>query len=142
MPATASDQQEETLEADYTIHDKILVKADSGKYLGVEIDQQLTWNTHINKRALKANNIRAFIQRNLHACPRDINARCYSTLVRPIVEYSSVVWDPHTQANINKLEMGQPATRGTVRRQRLHPIQQCPGHDDNNGTAVSAITAN
>ena len=74
------------LEAEYTINDNIVAKADSAKYLGVEIDQQLTWNTHINKTALKANNTRAFIQRNLHACPRDIKARCYSTLVRPIIE--------------------------------------------------------
>jgi len=29
---------------------------------------------------------------------------CYTTLLRPILEYSCTVWDPFTQANITKLE--------------------------------------
>ena len=33
--------------------------------------------------------------------------QCYKSLVRPISEYSSCVWDPHTQHNVNKLEMVQ-----------------------------------
>ena len=32
---------------------------------------------------------------------------CYLTLLRPIMEYASIIWDPHTQANINRLEMVQ-----------------------------------
>lgn len=33
--------------------------------------------------------------------------RAYFTLVRPLVEYASTVWDPHTQTDIQKLEMVQ-----------------------------------
>ena len=36
-----------------------------------------------------------------------IRAQCYTTLVRPIMEYSSPVWDPHLQKDINCLEMVQ-----------------------------------
>ena len=32
---------------------------------------------------------------------------CYLTLVRPLVEYSSIIWYPFTDANIRKLEMVQ-----------------------------------
>ena len=32
---------------------------------------------------------------------------CYTTLLRPLVEYASIIWDPHTNANINRLEMVQ-----------------------------------
>ena len=32
---------------------------------------------------------------------------CYKTLVRPILEYSCTVWDPHTSKNVNNLEMVQ-----------------------------------
>ena len=31
-------------------------------------------------------------------------ANCYKSMVRPIVEYASSVWDPHTTININKIE--------------------------------------
>jgi len=36
-----------------------------------------------------------------------VRAQCYTTLVRPLLEYSSAVWDPHTQRNIDKLEAVQ-----------------------------------
>ena len=35
------------------------------------------------------------------------NRSLYTTLVRPLLEYSSSVWDPHTQFLINKIEMVQ-----------------------------------
>ena len=36
-----------------------------------------------------------------------IKATAYKTLVRPLLEYSSTVWDPYTQGNINKIEAVQ-----------------------------------
>ena len=40
-------------------------------------------------------------------CPAHIKAICYKSMVRPILEYASSVWDPHTTANIQKLESVQ-----------------------------------
>ena len=37
-------------------------------------------------------------------CPRHIKDKCYTTYVRPIVEYASSVWDPCTSKYISKLE--------------------------------------
>ncbi len=45
-----------------------------------------------------------FLRRNLHDCTRDIKHIAYNTLVRPTLEYCSVVWDPHTRRNIGRLE--------------------------------------
>ena len=47
------------------------------------------------------------LKRNLYACPSHIKDKCYKTLVRPIVEYSSTVWDPTTKKCIDKIEMVQ-----------------------------------
>ena len=55
----------------------------------------------------KANATSAFLRRNIHQCPRETKALCYQTLVRPLTEYASVIWDPHTAENISKLEMIQ-----------------------------------
>ena len=38
---------------------------------------------------------------------QNIKTIAYTTLVRPLLEYSSSVWDPHTQTLINQIEMVQ-----------------------------------
>ena len=50
---------------------------------------------------------RAFLQRNLAGTPRQIKTECYKTLLRPIIEYASTVWDPHTISDADKLERTQ-----------------------------------
>ena len=91
----------------YTIHEHILDEVDSAKYLGVHIHKNLSWNHHINSITNKANSTRVFLQRDIYQCPRNTKELCYKTLVRPIVEYSSIIWDPLTASNIHKLEMVQ-----------------------------------
>ena len=43
------------------------------------IDRKLTWNDHIDNIKMKANNARAFLQRNISCCPKAIKSRCYQT---------------------------------------------------------------
>ena len=62
----------------------------------------------------KANSTLAFLRRNLHHCPRPTKSLCYLTLIRPLTEYSSVIWDPHTVENIRKLETIQRTTARMV----------------------------
>ena len=91
----------------YSIHGVILQIVDSAKYLGLNLTNSLSWNDHIDVIVKKANKSRSFLQRNLNSCPKVGKNYCYKTLVRPIVEYGSVIWDPYTQDNIHKLEMVQ-----------------------------------
>ena len=100
--------------SNYTIHGSTLETVKSAKYLGLNITSNLTWNHHINIVTKKANTINAFLNRNLKTCPSQIKARCYTTLVRPIVEYASTVWDPVTQKNKRQLEMVQRRAARTV----------------------------
>ena len=48
-----------------------------------------------------------FVRRNFSTCPLHIREHCYTTLVRPQLEYASSVWDNNIQCNINKLESVQ-----------------------------------
>jgi hypothetical protein len=91
----------------YTIHGHILESVDQGKYLGVNIQRKLNWSSHINNITRKANNTRAFLQRNIHQCPRKTKELCYTTLVRPQLENASIVWDPSSATNCHKIEMVQ-----------------------------------
>ena len=90
--------------ADYSIHSQNISKTDSVKYLGVTIDSKLAWSDHYNKISAKANSTLAFLRRNTYACPKPVKETCYNAFVRPTVEYSSCVWDPHQQNNIQQLE--------------------------------------
>ena len=48
-----------------------------------------------------------FIQRNPKHANRDLKELAYTSLVRPILEYSSTVWDPFYQKDIDRLERVQ-----------------------------------
>ena len=52
----------------------------------------------------KAQQTLGVIRRNLNKCPTHIKAVAYTSLVRPILEYASAAWDPHSQNNIKSLE--------------------------------------
>ena len=54
----------------------------------------MKWTQHINNIVNKANNTLASLRRNLRIKSSDLKATAYKTLVRPIVEYASSVWDP------------------------------------------------
>ena len=80
------------------IHNHILQTTNRAKYLGIHIHSTLNWNTHINKTAQRANTTSAFLHRNIRTCPRKTKHLAYTTLVRPILEYASIIWDPHTSS--------------------------------------------
>jgi hypothetical protein len=88
----------------YKIHSVNLDEVPTAKYLGVNIDSKLSWNDHISAITKKANSTMGFIQRNINSCPKNTKEMCYKTIVLPLAEYGSVVWDPHTKANITALE--------------------------------------
>ena len=102
-----TNKRKHTLHTQYKIHDRILNTVDKTNYLGVTIQSKLNWKPHINNITKKANNVRAFLQRNLSKCPRPVKEQAYKTYVRPILEYASTVWDPHTIELASQLEMVQ-----------------------------------
>ena len=58
---------------DYNILEKKIKVVSSVKYLGVCIDEHLTWKEHIKHTISKANTSRAFLQRNIAFCPEQSN---------------------------------------------------------------------
>ena len=62
------------------------------------------WDKHIDGVCAKANRTLGFIRRNLRVAPRKTKEIAYKALVRPILEYSSTVWDPASQKHIKNLE--------------------------------------
>ena len=55
----------------------------------------------------KANNTLAFLRRNISRYLSEIKAQCYTSLVRPVIEYAATPWDPYTARNIQQHEAVQ-----------------------------------
>ena len=91
----------------YTMYGHVLEEVNTAKYLGVNKHISLNWNHQISSVTKKTNNTRSFTQRNISQCLKKTKDLCYRTLVRPLMEYVTVIWDPFTEANIRKLEMVQ-----------------------------------
>ena len=89
----------------YKLDNHILEQVEENPYLGVTIHKSLKLASHINKISNKANSVLGFIKRNLKHANREELA--YTSLVRSILEYSSTVWDPFYQKDIDRLERVQ-----------------------------------
>ena len=66
-----------------------------------------TWATLIANITGKANRSLSFISRNLYDCPQKVKETAYKSFIRPNLEYSSSVWDPHLKKEITTLEKVQ-----------------------------------
>ena len=64
------------------------------KYLGIIIDNKLTFNRHIETKCASATRVLNMLRRNLHFAPRQVKSTAYMTCVRPILEYASTCWSP------------------------------------------------
>ena len=91
----------------YTLNGHQLESVDSCKYLGVTITSDLRWNQHVGNITSKANRTLGFLRRNLKINYPALKTTAYQALVRPLVKYSSTVWDPHTQRGTHQIEMVQ-----------------------------------
>ena len=73
----------------------------------MNLSHDLLWNDHVNEITAKTNKTLHFLRRNLRICSAKSKERAYKALVRPIVEYSAIVWDPCVAKNIKQVEMIQ-----------------------------------
>ena len=71
------------------------------------ISSDMSWSPHIDSVRAKAQQRLGFIRRNLRGSPQECKRLAYLALVRSGLEYASVIWDPHLQVDIDKLEKVQ-----------------------------------
>ena len=91
----------------YSLKGKDLEAVNTAKYLGVDLSNNLSWNSHIDRTAKKANSMLGFLRRNLCINNSDTKTAAYKTLVQPNLEYCASVWSPYTATGKQKIEMVQ-----------------------------------
>jgi hypothetical protein len=88
----------------YSLDNTVLKNVSTNPYLGVQFSNDLKWSAHINYLCKKANSTLGFLRRNLKRCPSSCRRNAYLALVRPLMEYSSTIWDPYQKQDIDRLE--------------------------------------
>ena len=88
----------------YTIHETVLTRSKTYKYLGLHLSDDFKWTTHISRITKKAYQQLCLVRRNTRNLPKSFRETAYKSLLRPHVEYCSSVWDPHTLSDTQKIE--------------------------------------
>ena len=95
------------LQPSYVLHGRTLENVSSTEYLGVTINNTVSWDDHINNTFSKANRVPGFLRCNIKINASNIKEKAYKVFVRPLLEYTASVWDPYSQKNIAKIEAVQ-----------------------------------
>ena len=91
-------------EHQYVLNDTILSKSTEEKDLGVLIDNELKFSSHIKGIVAKANRMIGLIKISFENIDEDMFTNLYNTLIRPLIEYCVQAWSPYTQKDIIRLE--------------------------------------
>jgi len=102
-----SNKKPPSLNFSYKLHGQTMERETDSKYLGITLESDLKWHQHIRSICNKANRTLGVLRRNLRINSRDVKERAYFSLVRPQIEYSNTVWDPHQKQDINELDKVQ-----------------------------------
>ena len=70
----------------------------------MELQSSFSWNRHIDQTVKKANSMLGFLRRNLRISNENTKTSAYRSMVRPLLEYCSIVWSPYTQEDIEMVQ--------------------------------------
>ena len=91
----------------YSLNNHILEQVEENPYIGLTLTENLKWSSHITKITKKANSTIGSLRRNLKSCPQDCRKSAYISLVRSVLDYGTIIWDPYLSRDIEKLERVQ-----------------------------------
>ena len=81
-----------------------LEQSDGEKDIGVFVDENLSFNKHIQNQVNKANSIMGLIRRTYTYLDEQSFKYLFQALVRPHIEYAEAVWSPFKEGDIEKIE--------------------------------------
>lgn len=92
----------------YIIMDDVLDRKYLIKDLGILIDAKLTFKQQIDKVTSSGHTVLGFVKRRAKEFNDPyLTKNMYCSLVRPILEYASIIWSPYRKVDIDKIESVQ-----------------------------------
>ena len=92
-----------SLSFSYTINCHPIQWSPRVHYLGVIFDSHLKWSAQCHHVAFKATRVLNLLRRSLFSCHSAVKSLAYTSIVRPHLEYASIVWNPYTSSDTNLL---------------------------------------
>ena len=89
----------------YTFHN--LSQVTEEKDLGVTVDEELKFKKHIEDKIATANKMLGIIRHTFKHLDNRSFCMLYKSLVRPHLEYASIIWSPHTKQYQDMIEKVQ-----------------------------------
>ena len=74
------------------------------KDLGVYMDNELKFRSHIDRVSKKANGVLGLIRRSFEYIDTDMFKTLFTSLVRPHLEYGNIIWAPYYKKDIKVLD--------------------------------------
>ena len=78
-------------------------QAISVKFLGVHLDQHLTWNNHIAQIASKISKNTGILSHVAHILPTHVRLNLYYSLIHPFLSYCNMVWASNYVPRLKRL---------------------------------------
>ena len=87
-----------------TARNKTLGRVYEFKYLGVMLDPCLSWNDHIGLSSTKISSRLGMLRKARRVIPREACITLYDTMILPLFDYCSAVWDGCGKTNRDYLD--------------------------------------
>ena len=85
------------------INDVPITQVNSTKFLGVYVDQHMTWKEHIHNIAIKIAKNVGILARTSYLLPQPIRMKLYYSLVYPYLTYCNLIWASTYDTRLNRL---------------------------------------
>ena len=92
---------------DLRIDNVVIKKVTETRFLGVLIDEKLTWKSHINAMRAKMSRYVGIMYKLKGILPLKVRLQIYHSFVQSHLNYCSLVWGFSAKANIEKLFRSQ-----------------------------------
>ena len=75
-----------------TIINSTIEQVDHFNFLGVTLDQNITWNPHVDKVSIKISRVTGLLRKLQHYFPKHILITIYNSLIHSHLMYGPLVW--------------------------------------------------
>lgn len=83
----------------------VLEKVDEFKYLGLWLDSQLSFTSHINSIVKKVNSSLRLLYRSINCFSQQSRLRIVTQLLFPLIDYADIVYQNTTESNLRPLNV-------------------------------------